>query len=76
MPRVATFDDPEFFGEHRADIYDEGRDLDPPMPAVEFLAGMAERGRVLELATGAARVGARSGRRASVYRPSRTTRRG
>ena len=31
------------------------------MPAVEFLAGLAERGRVLDLATGAARVGARSG---------------
>jgi SAM-dependent methyltransferase len=55
MPGVATFDDPEFFGEHWADIYDEGRDLDPA-PAVEFLAGLAEGGRVLELATGTGRV--------------------
>jgi len=55
MPGVATFDDPEFFGEHWADIYDEGRDLDAA-PAVEFLAGLAEGGRVLELATGTGRV--------------------
>src|SRR5256885_2124531 len=55
MPGVATFDDPEFFGEHWAEIYDEGRDLDPT-PAVEFLAGLAEGGRVLELATGTSRV--------------------
>ena len=55
MSRVATFDDPEFFGEHWAEIYDEGRDLDPT-PAVEFLAGLAQGGRVLELATGTGRV--------------------
>jgi SAM-dependent methyltransferase len=55
MSRVATFDDPEFFGEHWAEIYDEGRDLDPT-PAVEFLARLAEGGRVLELATGTGRV--------------------
>ncbi len=55
MSRVATFDDPEFFGEHWAEIYDEGRDLDPT-PAVAFLAGLAQGGRVLELATGTGRV--------------------
>jgi SAM-dependent methyltransferase len=55
MSRVTTFDDPEFFGEYWAEIYDEGRDLDPT-PAVEFLAGMAQGGRVLELATGTGRV--------------------
>jgi len=56
MSRVTTFDDPEFFGEHWAEIYDEGRDLDPT-PAVEFLAGLAQGGRVLELAIGSGRVG-------------------
>jgi SAM-dependent methyltransferase len=55
MPGVTTFDDPEFFGEHWAEIYDEGRDLDPT-PAVEFLARLAKGGRVLELATGTGRV--------------------
>ncbi len=55
MLPVATFDDPEFFGEHWADIYDEGRDLDPT-PAVDFLAELADGGRALELATGTGRV--------------------
>jgi|tagenome__1003787_1003787.scaffolds.fasta_scaffold20928826_2 hypothetical protein len=72
MPRVATFDDPEFFGEHWADIHDEGRNLD----ATPAVGRRAEDRCVLGLATGAARVGARSGRRASVYRPSRITHRG
>ncbi len=53
---VATFDDPEFFGEHWAGIYDVGPELDPA-PAVEFLAGLASGGRVLELAIGSGRVG-------------------
>jgi SAM-dependent methyltransferase len=52
---VASFDDPEFFGEHWAAIYDVGPELDP-MPAVEFLAGLAGGGRVLELAIGSGRV--------------------
>lgn len=53
---MAGFDDPEFFGERWADVYDEGRELDPA-PAVEFLAGLAGGGRVLELAIGTGRVG-------------------
>jgi SAM-dependent methyltransferase len=52
---MATFDDPEFFGERWADVYDEGGELDPA-PAVEFLAGLARGGRVLELAVGTGRV--------------------
>jgi SAM-dependent methyltransferase len=55
MPGVATFDDPEFFGEHWAEVYDEGGDLDPA-PAVEFLAGLAGDRRALELAVGTGRV--------------------
>jgi SAM-dependent methyltransferase len=53
---VATFDDPGFFGEHWAGIYDVGPELDPA-PAVQFLAGLAHGGRVLELAIGSGRVG-------------------
>ena len=52
---MAGFDDPEFFGERWADVYDGGRELDPA-PAVEFLAGLAGGGRVLELAIGTGRV--------------------
>lgn len=55
MPRMATFDDPEFFGAHWAGVYDEGGELDPG-PAVEFLTGLAGGGRVLELAVGTGRV--------------------
>jgi len=52
---MAGFDDPEFFGDRWADVYDEGSELDPA-PAVEFLAGLAGGGRVLELAIGTGRV--------------------
>ncbi len=52
---MAGFDDPEFFGERWADVYDGGRELDPA-PAVEFLVGLAGGGRVLELAIGTGRV--------------------
>lgn len=55
MPRVATFDDTAFFGEHWAGIYDVGPELDPG-PAVQFLTGLANGGRVLELAIGSGRV--------------------
>jgi SAM-dependent methyltransferase len=55
---VASFDDPAFFGDRWADIYDEtpGAGAVDPGPAVEFLAGLAGDGRVLELAIGTGRV--------------------
>jgi hypothetical protein len=52
---MSGFDDPAFFGERWAEVYDGGRDLDP-VPAVDFLAAMAGGGRVLELAIGTGRV--------------------
>src|SRR5215211_5412899 len=52
---MAGFDDPAFFGDHWADVYDERTTLDPA-PAVEFLAGLADGGRVLVLAIGIGRV--------------------
>jgi len=55
MAGVSTFDDPEFFGDRWADIYDRGHELDPA-PAVRFLAELARDGRVLELAIGTGRV--------------------
>ena len=53
---MASFEDPAFFGDRWADVYDEGKELDPT-PAVEFLTGLAGDGRVLELAIGTGRVG-------------------
>jgi hypothetical protein len=44
---MAGFDDPAFFGDRWADVYDERTTLDPA-PAVAFLAGLAGGGRVLE----------------------------
>jgi SAM-dependent methyltransferase len=52
---MAGFDDPAFFGDRWADVYDEGPGPDPAR-AVEFLAGLAGGGRVLELAIGTGRV--------------------
>jgi|CZKT01.1.fsa_nt_gi SAM-dependent methyltransferase len=53
---VATFDDPSFYGNRWAGVYDEHHaDLDPAA-AAEFLAGLAGGGRVLELAIGTGRV--------------------
>jgi SAM-dependent methyltransferase len=53
---MASFDDPTFFGDRWADVYDHGTPLDPA-PAVEFLAALAGDGRVLELAIGSGRIG-------------------
>jgi hypothetical protein len=53
---MAGFDDPAFFGDRWADVYDESTTLDPP-GAVAFLAGLAGDGRVLELSIGTGRVG-------------------
>lgn len=52
---MAGFDDPAFFGDRWADVYDERTTLDPA-PAVAFLAELAGDGRVLELAIGTGRV--------------------
>jgi SAM-dependent methyltransferase len=53
---VAGFDDPAFYGDRWAGVYDEHHALMDPVPAVEFLAGLAGSGRVLELAIGTGRV--------------------
>jgi SAM-dependent methyltransferase len=53
---MSKFDDPSFFGDVWADVYDRGPGHDPTA-AVEFLAGLADKGRVLELAIGTGRVG-------------------
>jgi SAM-dependent methyltransferase len=50
---MSGFDDPAFFGDRWADDYGAGPD---PGSAVEFLAGLAGAGRVLELASGTGRV--------------------
>jgi SAM-dependent methyltransferase len=53
---MAGFDDPAFYGDRWADVYDEHhRSLDPAT-AVDFLAGLAGGGPVLELAIGTGRV--------------------
>jgi SAM-dependent methyltransferase len=53
---MAGFDDPAFYGDRWASVYDDhGGGLDPG-PAVDFLAGLAGGGRVLELAIGTGRV--------------------
>ncbi len=51
---MSVFDDPGLFGRLWADGYDVGNP--DPGPAVEFLAGLADGGPVLELAIGSGRV--------------------
>ena len=53
---MAGFDDPAFYGDRWADVYDERHGELDPAPAVEFLTGLAGGGRVLELAIGTGRV--------------------
>jgi SAM-dependent methyltransferase len=53
---VAGFDDPAFYGDRWAEVYDEHFAGMDPAPAVEFLAGLAADRRVLELAIGTGRV--------------------
>lgn len=53
---MGGFDDPAFYGDRWADVYDEQHGELDPAPAVEFLAGLAGGGRVLELAIGTGRV--------------------
>jgi SAM-dependent methyltransferase len=53
---MAGFDDPTFYGDRWAGVYDEHHAGMDPSAAVEFLAGLAGDGRVLELAVGTGRV--------------------
>ena len=53
--KVSIFDDPGLFGRLSASDYDAGTNPDPA-PAVDFLAGLADGGPVLELAIGTGRV--------------------
>jgi SAM-dependent methyltransferase len=52
---MSIFDDPGLFGRQWGADYDSGPNPDPG-PAVEFLAGLADGGPVLELAIGTGRV--------------------
>jgi SAM-dependent methyltransferase len=53
---MAGFGDPAFYGDRWADVYDEHHGWLDPAAAVEFLAGLAGDGPVLELAIGTGRV--------------------
>jgi hypothetical protein len=58
---MAGFDDPAFYGDRWAAVYDDHHKQVDPGPAVEFLAGLAGDGRVLELAIGTGRVAPAAG---------------
>ncbi|HCU92377.1 MAG TPA: hypothetical protein DHU96_06400 [Actinobacteria bacterium] len=49
MTSVTGFEDPAFYGDRWADVYDEQHGALDPAAAVEFLAGLAGDGPVLEL---------------------------
>jgi SAM-dependent methyltransferase len=53
---MAGLDDPAFYGDRWAAVYDDHHKQMDPGPAVEFLAALAGDGRVLELAIGTGRV--------------------
>jgi SAM-dependent methyltransferase len=53
---MADFGDPSFYGDRWAEVYDEQPGRLDPAPTVDFLAGLAGGGRVLELAIGTGRV--------------------
>jgi SAM-dependent methyltransferase len=53
---MAGFDAPAFYGDRWAGVYDEHHAERDPAAAVDFLAGLARGGRVLELAIGTGRI--------------------
>jgi SAM-dependent methyltransferase len=53
---MAGFDDPAFYGYRWASVYDDHHGGLDPGPAVDFLARLADGGRVLELAIGTGRI--------------------
>jgi SAM-dependent methyltransferase len=53
---MTGFDDPAFYGDRWASVYDDHHGGFDPGPAVDLLAGLADGGRVLELAIGTGRV--------------------
>lgn len=53
---MAGFDDPAFYGDRWAAVYDHHHRQMDPGPAVEFLVGLAGNGRALELAIGTGRI--------------------
>ncbi len=56
MTGMTGFEDPAFYGDSWAGVYDEHHGRLDPAAAVEFLAGLAGRGRALELGIGTGRV--------------------
>ena len=53
---MAGFDDPAFYGDRWAAVYDNQHAQMDPGPAVDFLSALSGDGRVLELAIGTGRV--------------------
>jgi SAM-dependent methyltransferase len=53
---MASFDDPSFYGDAWAHIYDDRHSFMDPQSDVDFLAGLAGDGKVLELAVGTGRL--------------------
>jgi SAM-dependent methyltransferase len=53
---VAGFEDPAFYGDRWASVYDDRFSRLDPAPTVDFLEGLADGGRALELGVGTGRV--------------------